>query len=669
MKNIFLKTKVRIVNIIIIAFMLVNGLQVFAINASEKVVSPDKQIKISIEIQNKVPVYSVSFNNNEIIKPSSLGFELELPFNGGFDLISEEKGKVNSSWKPLYGENREVGEKYNSLIIKLKETGNPHRLLNIEFRAYNEGFALRYHFPEQVPSDWMIKKELTEFRFIDGAKGYPIYRGEATFSKIPVPIKEITPGAHYPLTVNTGLGFASVLEAFVVNYPRLRFGKTSEGDLVTSIMGNAKFSPPFTTPWRAVILGKDEGKLIENEFLVQNLNPVCGLKDVSWIKPGKTISNEGSFKLKTSDLKKLVDFAAENGFKYLQLDWGWYGTEVKWTYEQIESFKKYMPKGMENSGWEENTKANPFKVAKGIVPYRWQEKWKDAQTVVDLDLMELISYGKAKNIGICLYIEAGTTLRSCNLDSLFSLYQKWGVAGIKPGFVLYGTQENTDWIRNMVKVAANHNLWVCIHDQHVPEGMERTFPNVFSVEGGGGAEGNHPIVQDLMLPFTRCLAGPFDYTPFIYNKRSTNAHMMAFLVAYYNPAHIIRGGYLAWNGNGSHGKGGEEIEFLKRLPATWDQTKVLKAEIGEYLIVARKSGNNWYIGSISGDNAYNPDISLDFLDPGKKYKATLFLDDPEKFTARIFPAKKQEAFVVSTDKIKLPMEKAGGCAIILEENH
>jgi len=648
--------------------IIVNNLQALSIKIPEGLNSPNKQIEIIIEIEKDIPVYSVWFNQHQIIRTSSLGFELESPFVAGFELISKEVAASNGVWKPLYGENKELNDKFNSLTLKLKEKGEQHRLLNIEFRAYNEGFAFRYIFPDQTDkSTWIIKRELSEFRFIDGASGFPIYNGEATFQKNPVPINEIKTGARFPLTINVGMGYASILEAFVVNYPRLSFGKTRNGDLITSIMDVAKFIVPFSTPWRVIILGKDEGKLIENEYLVLNLNPVCTSTDVSWIKPGKTISNEGTFPLKTVELRKLIDFASENGFKYLQLDWGWYGTEVKWNTQKIESFRKYMPMQMQNTLWEGNTKANPFSVAKGWVPYGWEERWKDSQTFVDLDLLELIHYGKTKDIGICLYIEAGTTLRENNLDSLFLQYENWGIAGIKPGFVRYGSQENTEWIRNMVAVAAKHKLWVCIHDEHVPDGMERTYPNLFSVEGGGGSEGNHPVVQDVMLPFTRCLAGPFDYTPFIYKQNTTNMHMMALLVVYFNPATVVRGGYLAWNGNGSQGKGGDEIEFLKRLPSCWDETKVLEAKIGEYIVIARRHGKSWYVGSITGDNAQTLEINLNFLDPHKKYKATLFMDDPSGNTSQIVTAKKITIKVRSTDELSLPMEKAGGCAIMFDE--
>ena len=223
MKNKPLKTRINCSPFTIIVFILltaIHSLQTLGSNTNEKLVSPDKQISIVIEILEATPVYSVWFNKHQIIKTSSLGFELESSFNVGFKLISKEKGKINRKWNPLYGENSELSDNYNLLTIHLKENGKPYRLLNIEFRAYNEGFAFRYPFPYQALSNnWIIKREHTEFRFINGAKAFPIYSGEATFSKIPDLVKEIKPGACYPLTINTGFGYASILEAYVVNYP------------------------------------------------------------------------------------------------------------------------------------------------------------------------------------------------------------------------------------------------------------------------------------------------------------------------------------------------------------------------------------------------------------------------------------------------------------------
>lgn len=628
-----------------------------------KLFSPDSTRSIDVALKNGVPEYSVYFHDKQLITPSKLGFEFQDYKPKKYEIIEFQPSDSRKSMVPIYGENSKIDDHYNAIVLKLRSKIN----LNIEFRAYNSGIAFRYVFPEnQSRSSLTIIKELSEFSFIDGATAYPIYQGEATFSKVPVPIKDIQQGALYPLTINTGLGFASLLEANVVNYTRLKFGKTESGGLVTSIMDKASIAFPFSTPWRLIMIGDTEKQLIENEWLVQSLNPENRIKDVSWIKPGLTISNESSVPLNTVELKKLVDFAAASNFKYVQLDWGWYGTEVKWSAGQIESFRKVMPKYMEGTNWEKNAEANPFSTGKGYVPYGWDERWKDFQTYVDLDLKELISYGKSKGIGICLYVEAGKTLRENNLDSLFATYQRWGVAGIKPGFVRYGTQENTEWIRNMVATASRYNLWVCIHDAHVPDGMERTYPNLFTVEGGGGAEGNHPVVQDVMLPFTRCLAGPFDYTPFLFTKGRSNTHMIGMLLTYWSPSHIIRGGYLAWHGDGSIGTGGEEIEFIKRLPSSWDETRILDAKIGEYLVTARRKGETWFIGGITGDNMLNLKLDLGFLKSDKEYKLTVFEDDKEKASEQWCPVKKRVLQITKNSKLELSMVQSGGYAAIIE---
>jgi alpha-glucosidase len=269
-------------------------------------------------------------------------------------------------------------------------------------------------------------------------------------------------------------------------------------------------------------------------------------------------------------------------------------------------------------------------------------------------------------VGVCLYVEAGKTLRSHNLDSLFAHYASWGLAGLKPGFVKYGTQENTNWIRDMVKTAAKHHLLLCIHDARIPEGMSRTYPNLVINEGGGGQEKNHPVVQDVMLPFSRCLAGPFDYTPFIYTRGKSNAHMLSFFVTYFGPAQTVRGAYVAWNADGKFGKGGEELEFLRRVPATWDDTKVLSAKIGRHLITARKSGSSWFVGGMTGDEAFSAKLALTFLDPDKNYKMTTFSDHTDGFSDGWCQTKKDNKTVNSDNELSVDMLSSGGFVAIFD---
>ena len=387
------------------------------------------------------------------------------------------------------------------------------------------------------------------------------------------------------------------------------------------------------------------------------------VEDTSWIQPGKTISNEGSAPLQMDDLKKIVDFAGPNGFRYLQLDWGWYGTETRWSKEQVEAYRRFVPEKLQKTNWEANTLADPAAVAKGFVPYRPSEQWKNNYTVVDLDVPGLVQYCRQHEMGLCLYVEAGTTLRGQDMDKLFARYQEWGLAGLKPGFVKYGQQEDTQWIRRLVDTAAKHHLWLCIHDAYVPE---RTYPNLFIVEGGGGQEGRHPVRQDVMLPFTRCLAGPFDYTPALYTRGRSHAHMLAFFVVYQGPTQVVRGGYPAWNGATGPGRGGAELEFLRRVPATWDETKVLNAQIGQQIIVARRHGDRWFLGGMTGDTAQTVKLPLDFLAPDRSYVATIYSDDPAAANDGWCPTKRETKNVTSASTLTVAMEKAGGCVAIFE---
>lgn len=634
-------------------------------NAAQKsALSPNGAVRAEVGLRAGVPVYSVWLRGKPILESSALRLDFSEPIVGGFTSITElSENYRNSSWKPLYGERNVILERYFGITVALVEQGPLARRLNIELRAYNEGVAFRYFVPEQEKKDgWKIEREMSEFRFVAGSGAYPIYSAEQTYATQPVSIEQVKDGAHTPLTARTPKGFASILEAFVEGFPRMRLDKTADGALVSHLLGTVDRTPPFASPWRVILLGVDEGKLIENQFLVLNLNPPCAIADSAWVKPGKTISNEGSSQLKTDDLKKVVDFASGNGFKYLQLDWGWYGTEWAWSDGERDMFRKTVPEIADSTEWVSNTYADPFKVAKGLVPYR--PDWKSS-TYVDLDIPDLVRYCGDRGMGLCLYIEAQTTLRAHDMDKLFATYEQWGLAGLKPGFVRYGSQENTDWIRRMAAAAAKHHLWLCVHDAYVPEGMERTYPNLMIVEGGGGQEGNHPASHDVMLPFTRCLAGPFDYTPGLYTQGKSHAHMLAFLAVYYGPAQTIRGGYPAWNDSGEWGRGGDELEFLKRVPTVWDETKVLHAKIGQEIVVVRRSGGVWFLGGMTGDNACALELPLNFLDKNRSYKASIFSDDPAE-TNGWRPTKLETKTVAASDKLPIKMEEAGGCVAIFD---
>ena len=538
--------------------------------------SPSGRVRVEVSAARRGAglAYSVTLGGRAVIEASRLSLVLDdgAP-PAALSIVGHRRSRRAADWKPLYGERAVVPDRFEALTVDLASPGPRERRLSIELRAYDEGVAFRYAFPKDA-APATIREERSELRFARGSVAWPIYWAEETFPTEPVPLDRLKPGAHTPLTVRTPGGFASVLDADVADYPRMRLDPAAEGALVTRLLGPAATKPGFVTPWRVVLLGADEGRLVENEHLVPTLNPPCAIADTSWIRPGKTISNEGSAPLETGALVRVVDFAADNAFRYLQLDWGWYGTEWTWTDADRDAFRKKVPAYASRTDWVPNTFADPSKVGRGPVPYR--PDW-EMVTDVDLDLPALVRHGKERSVGVALYVEAEHTLRGvADLDRLFATYQEWGVAGLKPGFVPVGTQEDTRWIRRLVETAARHRLWLCIHDAHVPDGMERTWPNLFISEGGGGQEGNHPASHDVTLPFTRNLAGAFDYTPRLYTEGKSHAHMLAFLVVYYGPAQTVRGGYPAWHGDGSPGRGGDEIEFLRRVPVTWDETRVAR---------------------------------------------------------------------------------------------
>jgi alpha-glucosidase len=607
--------------------------------------------------------YDVRLRGRQVIEASALGLVLDSgPLDRDLVVTGHRSSRRSADWKPLYGERAVIPDRYEAIVVDLATRAAPAPRLRVELRAYDEGVAFRCVLPAGVGGPQVIRVERSEFRFAKGSAAWPIYTAEDTFPTDPVPLARLKAGAHTPLTVRTAAGVASVLEADVADYPRMRLDPTGDGALVTRLLGPASAAPGFATPWRVVLLGEDEARLVENEHLVLSLNPPCAIADTSWILPGKTISNEGSAPLQTASLERVIDFAAENAIRYLQLDWGWYGTEWTWTDAEREAFRKKVPAYAVRTDWVPNTFADPSKVARGPVPYR--PDW-EMVTDVDLDIPALVRHGREKGVGLCLYVEAEHTLRGvADLDRLFATYREWGIAGLKPGFVPVGTQEDTRWIRRLVETAARHRLWLCVHDAHVPDGMERTWPNLFISEGGGGQEGDHPASHDVTLPFTRNLAGPFDYTPRLYTEGKSHAHLLAFLVVYYAPAPTIRGGYPAWHGGAELGRGGDEIEFLRRVPVTWDETRVLDARIGRRIVVARRSGESWFLGGMSGAGAESPDVALSFLPCGRAYAARIWRDGAADGKWR--PARLETRKVGSTDRLSLTMEPAGGFVAILD---
>ena len=637
------------------------SLLVLTLHAAEPLASPDGTVRAGIDLHDGQPSLSLSYKYAVILQSSQLGLMFTTPIRGGFKMVSAVRTSTDSEWEPVWGERSVIPDRYGQLTVSLQEAEGEERKLDIELRAYNEGLAFRYRLPVADDAAWQIEREFTTFWFPRRSAAFAIKETEDTFPQEPIPLDKLSGRYMMPFTVRLPGGqYASVLEACVRHYPRAKLEARAYGAASIALLGKAEGRGPFTSPWRVVLLGDNEARLIENAHLAQTLNPPCAIADTSWIKPGLTISDHGNCLLQMNDLKRVIDIAHTNGFKYLQLDWGWYGTEWTWTDADRKKFAETNPSWANDTDWITNTYANPYGVAKGRVPYR--PDWK-SHTVVDIDMPELIRYARERGMGICLYMH-GDVLRAHDMDALFATYKAWGLAGLKPGFVRYGNAEQTDWIRSMVEAAARHNLWLCVHDAHVPDGMERTFPNLMISEGGGGQEGNHPVRQDVLLPFTRCLAGAFDYTPHIYQKGKSHAHGMAFFVVYPGATAVVRGGIKEFASKGAN-RFGSEAEFMRRVPMNWDETRVLDAAAGRHIVTARRRGATWFIGGMTGDEPHTAPVTLDFLAPDKHYTATIFRD-AETETDGFRPAVKETRRVQRGDNLHLPMARAGGFAAIIE---
>lgn len=631
----------------------------------ESVYSPDRQIHVSFSIENNQPLFAVSYKNQPVVDKSPLGIRLNEDWQGEFQIANVNTATVENSWKPLYGEWAVVPDNYNSLSIVLREQGALKRTWKIEFRAYNEGVAVRYVFPRQ-DADWTIQSEQTAFALPLDSESWPIYWTESTFPEQPISLSDAKGLIHPPLLTRSscsGRPVVALLEANVVDYPRYKL-KLVNDTIAVQLTGNAQFSTrdrDFKGPWRMIMIAENECRLVENEFFVFNLNNPRSSKDTNWIRPGKTISNEMNCSINTTQLKSMVDFASENNCKYIQIDWGWYGTEWSYTDAERDEWAKNNPDKAQDPTWKENTKADPTRVAVGLVPYFPSFK---SSTRVDLDLPELIRYGKEKGVGICLYLN-DRVIKTNDIDKLFTLYHQWGVAGLKPGFVAYGSQQSTAEIRYLIETAAKHKLWLCIHDAHLPMGESREFPNLMTCEGGGGQEGNHPEFHDVVQPFIRGLAGSFDYTPAFYVRNKSAAHQLSLLLTLYNPTPVIRKGWAIRN-NQSGDAFGSEKEFFAKAQTTFTQTKVLDGKVGSHIVVARQTADgSWQLGATAGSKAYTSHAALSFLDPGREYKMTLWTDAPEAKDGWRGTVKMVKT-VKSTDIIDLPMAAAGGAVALFE---
>ncbi len=632
----------------------------------ETVKSPDGKIEVSVGVEGGRASWGVTFCGEKILARGALGVELAADdFRGPFALAGAERASSNGTWRAVWGNRSEVPDNFNQVAVRIAEASGSRRSFVAVLRAYNEGVALRYEFPKQAGLDRVVvKKRLTEFCFGGDRRIYQCRNYEYGTKTIATMSK-----SEGNVTVDAGGGrFVSLTDAERSDFSQLSWErkKDAAGTIVGTLHSAAEGATPFHTSWEVMIVGETAARLYENRLIVENVNPPCAIADTSWIRAGKAICQVRNTRMVTDELKKLCDFASAHKIEYLEIDHSWCGAETKWTAEEIAFFEKNKSKFWDDKPeWRNNVGGNLLAAAKGWVPFR--PKADSGGNFVDLDVPALCAYGRGLNppVGICLYVRGGTLKEFGGghaIEDVFAQYEKWGVAGVKPGFVPPASQVNERTITYMVKKAAEHKLIAVIHDAYYPSGLSRTFPNLMNIEGVAGEEAEHSIapemksLHDIMLPFTRCLMGPVDYTPEMFNKRKTHCHQVAMLGVFHGRV-SIRGGMRQWSPGG---EGGGEVEFVEKLPGLFDEMKVF-TDLGKYVTVARRKGTSWYVASMSGPNAVTASLPLSFLKPGVEYDASIHADVPGKPNS-VHSTQR----VSSTTAIPLAMEPNGGHLMIIE---
>ncbi len=556
--------------------------------AQQSATSPDGNVNIEFVLQNGgVPAYKIDYLGQPIVLESRLG--LGTTYTSGFSLAGTSSSAHAGQWINDFGEKRIVPDNYTELNVDLAHASGAQ--IRLTFRAYDEGAALRYSFPVQTQQVFTYSGERTEFRFPANTFGWEEHGTEGIYQRRNT--ASIQAFTERPLTLEYASGaYAALAEAGTTNYPRMLLSPLSgvTGALVSALGGtssngttgggnnpNVTLAAGSSTPWRMFVVGQRPGDLLERNYLMLNLNEPSALDDTSWIKPGKAMRDT---QLTTANSKAIIDLAATAGLQYVHLDANWY-----------------------QSG-------NPSLPRTGL----------DVQGIVD--------YGDQKGVGVILYVDRNDV--KAQRDVIFPLYEQWGVKGVKLGFVSVGPQTETAWITETIERAAEHRLMLNIHDGYRATGNVRTLPNLMTVEGIRGNEQFPTPSQNAVLPFTRYVGGPGDYTVCYYDSRikGTHAHQLAMAVVSFSPLQ-----WLYWYDTPSRFHNEPELEFFRQVPTVWDDTKVLNGAIGDYATIARQSGDQWFLGTINGSVSRQLQIPLDFLTDGVNYVARIYFDDSSVPTA------------------------------------
>jgi len=637
-----------------------------------QVQSPDGKIAIDFELSDGKPMYSVTRSGVEILEPSAMGFvfkEAETHASlGALKVVHVETSTSDETWTQVWGEKKDIRDHHRGLLVSLQEQAEPHRKLEIEFRAFDDGVAFRYRYPQQGEAGLVIMDELTEFNLAQDGQAWwiPAYqdnRYEYLTTRSPVSTLDVV---HTPLTIQSEGGlYLSFHEARLVNFASMTLRHTNgshlKADLVPWADGDrVKTDGSFLTPWRTLQIAEQPGDLITS-YLILNLNDPNVLEDTSWIRPHKYLG---------------IWWGMHIG-KYTFWESPTHGASTVHAMEYIDACAKFGIDHLLIEGWN-----------KGWTP-AWYEnamhQFSFTRSTDDFDLKTVTDYAREKGVKLIGYHETGSNLISYleQIDAGMQLYQDMGVNDVKIGQV--GSRLNmTEWhhgqfgvnyYRSVLKKAAQHHLAVNFHEPIKDTGERRTYPNMMAREGARGQEYNawsegNPPSHTATIPFTRMLAGPMDFTPGVldvgiaqgYEGRdvhTTAAKQLALYVVLFSPIQMLAD--LPENYEGHPG-----LKFLQDVPVNWEETRVLNAAIGEYITTVRKDlhSGDWYLGSLTNESPREFAITLSFLEPDARYEAHIYADaEGINWNERAGEVAVSQQIVTSADSLQLRLAPGGGTAI------
>ena len=644
---------------------------------SFKLSSPDNKLNLQVSLNEKGEIYyQLNGYKSHLINKSKLGLQLkgDDSFSHSLKLVETEINQLDETWQAIWGENLSIQNNYKQLFVKL-ETSEGKRF-NLYFKLFNDGLAFRYKIPKQDGiNEINIVNELTEFNFSNEATAWSIPANFESYEMLyKTSLLSEVKDANTPLTFRTKSGIhMSIHEANLTDYAGMTLqqkeGLSFSCNLVPWPDGiKVKTKESLLSPWRTITVSQDAAQLVASN-LVLNLNEPCKLEDTSWIEPMKYIGiwwgmhlgvetwtmgpNHGAT---TVNMKKYINFAADNNIQAVLAE-GW------------------------NTGWENWGKAHAFDQ---VTPY------------ADFDFKKIVAYADKKGVELIGHHETGGDIfyYEQQMEKAMKKLHDAGIRSLKTGYAgpipqghFHHGQRMVQHYRKVLETAAQYKIMVNAHEPIKATGIRRTYPNMMAREGARGMEWNgwsegNPPEHHVMLPFTRCLGGPLDYTPgtfdILYKNRknytkwnsndkgnsrvnTTLAKQLALWVCLYSPVQMASD--LIENYQGQ-----DAFQFFRNLPSKWEKSKVLAAEVGDYFAVARKSGKNWYIGAITDEESRILTVNLSFLTSGKNYKAIIYSDNDKTSLENNPTAISISSATVNSDSVlKVIMSAGGGQAIELIE--